>query len=676
MEDIARPRSQAFQVQRTCTICGAKGHIARGHIAWQEREAKRIAREERRAAKAAAEAPISATSSRRKRQPRGRRDSRPDVDDVIEEVQDEVQERLDAMGASDSDESTPDVDIGDVRNLQPWAQAALRPLNELELRDTAVVRSAEDTIPAFSAGRRPHFGPTNIPEGTSTPGDFFGLFFTNELLDHFVTATNGYAETSKSFTEDLTRDELKTFIALIFLLGLVKHPSYLDAWSGITASHFMMSMMTATRFKEIWEHLHFTNTRQYTQEQREERNKADPFWVVRGLMDDLCDKSGRYWTPRQCMSVDEQAFLFKGRHRCKCYNKDKPNKWHFKLYCLNCSESNYLVNFFIYEGRDHRIPPDTSASNYPVLKLTDDPRFHHKNHIVAVDNWFTSLTLVQRLWARGIHCVGTIRTNRKGLPREAILKKTGRDKAPRGHCISMESAQMTSIEGSVARVYITGWMDKKPVHMVHTWPTFLMPVHRKVSARESNTGRFERIELTIPTVIKVYNKYMGGTDGFDQALSYYELILQSKKWYKRFFTHFLNVAKVNAHILYAHAVNKGCDLKMFTYALINEWAKRPPSDHKRHTGRGPRYRVHGQMKKTGGLHTPIYLKSVKRQDRRRVCVTCDVRTNQACKECNVGCCFLDGFEDGMTSCWEIWHETGPDCLVDDEPDISFGEIDS
>jgi len=25
-------------------------------------------------------------------------------------------------------------------------------------------------------------------------------------------------------------------------------------------------------------------------------------------------------------------------------------------------------------------------------------------------------------------------------------------------------------------------------------------------------------------------------------------------------------------------------------------------------------------------------------------VTCDVRTNQACKECNVGCCFLNGFE--------------------------------
>jgi hypothetical protein len=33
----------------------------------------------------------------------------------------------------------------------------------------------------------------------------------------------------------------------------------------------------------------------------------------------------------------------------------------------------------------------------------------------------------------------------------------------------MESAVMTNGEGDKARAYITGWMDKKPVHMIYTW---------------------------------------------------------------------------------------------------------------------------------------------------------------------------------------------------------------
>jgi hypothetical protein len=236
----------------------------------------------------------------------------------------------------------------------------------------------------------------------------------------------------------------------------------------------------------------------------------------------------------------------------------------------------------------------------------------------------------------------------------------------------MESAMMTNGEGNAARVYITGWMVKKPVHMIHTWPNYLIPVQCKVAARESRTGRFERLELTIPTVIKVYNKYMGGTDGFDQALSYYELVLQSKKWYKRFFTHFLNVAKINAFILHKHATNMQYDQKAFIYELIKDWATPPPQDHKRHTGRGPKYQKHGDVRRSRGIHSPVYLQTIQRVDRRRVCIICEKRTHHACKECNVGCCFSEGYEDGMVSCWQIWHKTGPDQLEEDESDDEDG----
>jgi len=42
--------------------------------------------------------------------------------------------------------------------------------------------------------------------------------------------------------------------------------------------------------------------------------------------------------------IDEMAIAFKGRHRCKRYNPNKPDKWHLKSYCLNDSETGYHWN--------------------------------------------------------------------------------------------------------------------------------------------------------------------------------------------------------------------------------------------------------------------------------------------------------------------------------------------
>ena len=203
MEDVGRPTSRALQKQRSCTICGMKGHIARGHPAWEERERKRIEKETSRKARADAAGQIVATSRQRKRKSRGRRNTRADIDDTIEETPDIEGERLDEIGGAESEDSGPDDDVGDVNSLQPWTQLLPTHLSELTTRSTEASPSFESTIPMFEAGRHAHFGPTNVPEVTSTPGQFFALFFTDELLDEFVTATNAFAADSLSFSSQL-----------------------------------------------------------------------------------------------------------------------------------------------------------------------------------------------------------------------------------------------------------------------------------------------------------------------------------------------------------------------------------------------------------------------------------------------------------------------------------------
>ncbi len=54
----------------------------------------------------------------------------------------------------------------------------------------------------------------------------------------------------------------------------------------------------------------------------------------------------------------------------------------------------------------------------------------------------------------------------------------------------------------------------------------------------------------MPTIIAHYNEGMGGTDNFDQKISYYRSTLKSVKWQKKIYSHFITCSLINAHILY------------------------------------------------------------------------------------------------------------------------------
>ena len=62
--------------------------------------------------------------------------------------------------------------------------------------------------------------------------------------------------------------------------------------------------------------------------------------------------------------------LFKGRHCCRCFLPSKPNKWFFKIYCLDDADSGYLSNFFMYGRNGGRRPADMPAILFLILLKT------------------------------------------------------------------------------------------------------------------------------------------------------------------------------------------------------------------------------------------------------------------------------------------------------------------
>ena len=51
-------------------------------------------------------------------------------------------------------------------------------------------------------------------------------------------------------------------------------------------------------------------------------------------------------------------------------------------------------------------------------------------------------------------------------------------------------------------------------------------------------------------MVEEYSQHMGGVDRSDQQVLYYGYAHRSSKWWKRVFLHLLDLALVNAHVLF------------------------------------------------------------------------------------------------------------------------------
>lgn len=119
---------------------------------------------------------------------------------------------------------------------------------------------------------------------SDNPADFLQLILTNELLQHIVEQTNVYAEQVISTVTDkpvkdwkpFTVEELKTFLGLLFLTGIIQKPELDMHWStdeGFATPYFGKTM-ARNRFQLI-------NTR---------ANFGDRLWKVRPALDYLVNK--------------------------------------------------------------------------------------------------------------------------------------------------------------------------------------------------------------------------------------------------------------------------------------------------------------------------------------------------------------------------------------------------
>ena len=384
---------------------------------------------------------------------------------------------------------------------------------------------------AFSG---PPPGPTTKLNRDASVLDYFLLFFPLTLIQHLVQETNLYAAQKRQANQNLPQwkpvsvEEMKIYFGIRLYLSIVPFPEMRMLWStdevygGLRIAKFM----TLKRFEEISGNFH-ANDR--TQHLPKEHPNHDKLHLIRPVLDEVLAKCLQRYNPHPNCSVDEAMIAFRGRLGFRQYLPNKPTKYGVKVWMRADPVNGYCNEFKVYTGRERENRPDVGLSARVVTGLTTCLR--GMNYVINMDNFFTSVDLFESLLQEDISARGTVRINRRGLPRTDLSEPRLTDQ---GTCNTVQRGRMSAY----------AWKDKRVVNLLSSSddPTATTTVDRK---QHDGTKKV----VPCPVALHQYNAFMGGVDRADQVRSQYPTARTSHRWWVYVFWFLFDVAVANAFIL-------------------------------------------------------------------------------------------------------------------------------
>jgi hypothetical protein len=230
--------------------------------------------------------------------------------------------------------------------------------------------------------------------------------------------------------EALTIADLKAFMAIHMYMGMKKQPNYKTYWEkegNFFHCPIIANIMTRELFIELRRCLHIIDPGTY-----KHIPKGDPCYdklrQVQWLIEEICKACMREWSLGKFLTIDEMMVRYKGSYSpIRQYMLKKPEKWRIKFWVLADSTSKFIYCFEIYCGKNLEAEirmegtrVDGSSAYGVVMKLLSG--LEERGHCVVMDNFFCSIPLFEDLVKKGIYAIGTVRSNRIGLP--SHLKNT------------------------------------------------------------------------------------------------------------------------------------------------------------------------------------------------------------------------------------------------------------
>ena len=316
------------------------------------------------------------------------------------------------------------------------------------------------------------------------PVEFFKLLFTEQLFQLICKQTNVYRQQRYgTHWIPVSMTDIMSWIGLNILMGYHKLPSYKHYWSSNLNFKVPIVSQTMSRnlFEKISSNIHLADNKKIPPKASPEYSKT---YKVDEFLEILQKNFKQNYILDEYVSIDESMIKFKGRSSLKQYLPMKPTKRGFKMWALADSTNGYVYNFQIYKGRDPG--RTTSLGEHVVRDLTKELEFSYRQ--VYFDNYFTTPNLLEYLYQKGIYAAGTIRVNRKNMPKDFCRSKK-----------KMNHGDFEYITSN--NLVLHKWMDRK---LVFVLSNFHDPTSYDVIQRREKSGF--RISVQCPTSIIDYNK--------------------------------------------------------------------------------------------------------------------------------------------------------------------------
>jgi Transposase IS4 len=389
----------------------------------------------------------------------------------------------------------------------------------------------------------PHFNANYVENRSGRPqytdlseSGFFGLFFSDSVVEILSKETNTYAEFKfqnpspdflpKCHWIPTTPAEIRVYLGINLHFGLYPLTVRRDYWR----IHKLGEFMGRDRFEDIH--------RFFSPNSAPSPPKAPWFHRIQRVTDLIRNACRNAYAPSSNIAIDEVMVAFKGRSKHTVKLKSKPIDTGYKLWCIG--DHGYIWSW-LFPSRIDGVEglEGGRKTSWLRLRFTDDkhtesvllaPTFalvlrlaeqlpKQLKFCIYLDNLFLNLPVAQCLLSMGIYCMSTTRKKAVGVPSQ--LQKY------------LDNNSELLWDSTIAEVIDNNtlcfiWQDNKPVcalstaHSLHRSEDRVQRTRRCPKITSENVRILQPVfqdlpfkNLFIPKAINDYNHHMKGVDQAD-----------------------------------------------------------------------------------------------------------------------------------------------------------------
>ena len=267
------------------------------------------------------------------------------------------------------------------------------------------------------------------------------LFFTPEMEETVVRYTNKRIEQVRSQLDATTLNnskyshlkltdvmELRAYYGVTYARGL-QHDNMTDQrklWGESSYGHPIYSgCLSVNRYSFLKHNITFDDI-----DSREERWHSDRFAAMRDFFEAANNNFAKMLQPDAYLTIDETLYATRNKISFNQYNPSKPARYGVLFKSVNAALIPYTFVAAVYAGKpvgepnQYYVKGTSAIVKSLVIRLSGNVDLSGRN--ITTDRLYTTYDLTQWLLNRSMTTVGTLMSNRKGIPKE-FLSVTDRE---------------------------------------------------------------------------------------------------------------------------------------------------------------------------------------------------------------------------------------------------------